>query len=247
MERLPDGGNTCMKSISFPTFFLLILVMLITAVVFTGCTGTPRSADGIVSGYKSHISAINDYSVKAVQVFSSGSSQDLEIRYKRPYQYLIKHETGPGGRTWTVAVQNLTYTRFEPASHTADILPIHNPETCFPPIADPNRLAFPVLFSGAYALSDSGVETVNGRDAYRIDAINSGPGNYFGEGTNGSVRIWIDRESWLVTRIQARDSAGNLKNSFEVKNFTTNTGIPDSEFTITYPNGTKIVHPNQFC
>lgn len=236
-----------MKSISIPRFFFWILILLITAVACAGCTGTPRPADGIVAGYMSHVNSINDYSMEAVQTFPSGNPQNLEINYKRPYQYLIKYQTIPDGRTWTVAVQNLTYTRFEAESHTADVLAIHNPETCFPPIADPNRLAFPVLFSGEYALSDSGDEAVNGRDAYHIDAIASGPANNFGESSNGTVGIWIDRESWLVTRIEARDSAGNLKYSCEVRNFTTNTGIPDSEFTVTYPEGTKIVHPNQFC
>jgi len=236
-----------MKPISFPAFFSWMLILSITIVACAGCTGTTRPAGEIVSGYKAHIAAVSDYSMEAVQTFSSGSSQDLEIHFKQPYQYLIRHEVSPGGRTWTVAVQNLTYTRYEPASRTADILPIHDPETCFPPIADPNRLAFPVLFSGAYSLSDAGVETIRGRDAYRIDAANSGPGNYFDEGLNGTVRIWIDRNSWLVTRIEARDSAGVLKNTFDVENFTPNTGIPDSEFTVAFPEGTKIVHPNQFC
>jgi hypothetical protein len=67
-------GEHCMKSISFPAFFSLVLIILITAVVFIGYAGTPRSADGIGSGYKSHISAMNDYTIKAVQVFSSGNS-----------------------------------------------------------------------------------------------------------------------------------------------------------------------------
>lgn len=236
-----------MKSNPFPAFFSWILILLITVVACAGCTGSPRTADGIVAGYTSRVNSINDYSMEAVQTFSSGNSQSLEIHYKRPYQYLIKYQTIPGGRTWTVAVQNLTYTRFEPESRTADILAIPNPETCFPPIADPNRLAFPVLFSGEYALSDAGDEAVNGREAFHIDAIASGPANYFSEGSNGTVGIWIDRESWLVTRIEALDSAGDLKYSCEVRNFTTNTGIPDSEFTVTYPEGTKIVHPNPFC
>lgn len=239
------GGHLCMKSSNF--FLVTLMLFIITAIASSGCTGTPRPADGIVAEYTSHVNEINDYSMEAVQTFSSGISQNLEIHYKRPYQYLINYQTVPSGRTWTVAVQNLTYTRFEAESHTADILAVHNPETCFPPIADPNRLAFPVLFSGEYVLSDVGNEAVNGRDAYHIDALAFGPANYFGEGSNGTVDIWIDHESWLVTKIKARDSEGNLKYSCEVGNFTINTGISDRKFTVTYPEGTKIVHPNQFC
>jgi outer membrane lipoprotein-sorting protein len=136
---------------------------------------------------------------------------------------------------------------FQPESRTVDILAIHDPETCFPQIADPNRLAFPVLFSGGYNLSVLAYESVNGRDAYVIKAINTGDTEYFGEGKDGRVLIWIDREFWLVTMIQAFDSSANLKTSFEVKNFTINSGISDSEFIVTYPEGTQVIHPNQFC
>lgn len=32
--------------------------------------------------------------------------------------FFIMHKTGPGERTWLVAVQNLIFTRFKPATHT---------------------------------------------------------------------------------------------------------------------------------
>jgi outer membrane lipoprotein-sorting protein len=237
-----------MKSTILSPFFspMPLFILLVAVMAFAGCTGNPDTVTGIVTNYKSHISSVNDYSMTVIQTMPGGSHK-IDILYKRPYQYLLKHRYDPTGRTWVQSIHNLTFTEFQPESHTVDILAINNPETCFPPIADPNQLAFPVLFSGDFNLSEHGLETVNGREAYVIDAINSGYTDYFGEGKEGKIRIWIDREFWLVTGIQAFDSTGNLKTTFEVKNFTINSGISDNEFIITYPEGTKVRHPNQFC
>lgn len=237
-----------MKPTIFSSFFspVTLFILLVVVMAFAGCTGNPDTVAGIVADYKSHIGSVDDYTMTVIQTMPGGS-QSIGILYKRPYQYLVKHRYDPTVRTWVQSVHNLTFTEFQPESHTVDILAINNPETCFPPIADPNRLAFPVLLSGDFNLSEQGSETVNGREAYVIDATNEGYTDYFGEGKAGTVRIWIDREVWLVTRIQAFDSSGNLKTTFEVKNFTINSGISDNEFIIIYPEGTKVRHPNQFC
>jgi outer membrane lipoprotein-sorting protein len=231
-----------------PQFFpCLALVILVGAsMISAGCTGTPGTVAGVVADYKSNISSLDSYSMTVIQTASWGS-QDIEILYKRPYQYLLKHRYNPTGRTWIQSVHNLTWIEYNPESRSVDILAINNPESCFPLIADPNRLASPVLFSGNYNLSDLAWGTVNGREAYRIDAVNTGYVDYFGEGRGGRVRLWIDREFWLVTRIQAFDALGKMVTTYEVKNFTINPGISDDEFIISYPEGTIIHHPNPFC
>ncbi|WP_214084318.1 hypothetical protein [Methanoculleus sp.] len=224
----------------------LLFILLVSIMASAGCTGTPNTVAEIVEEYRAQTDSIDDYSMSVVQTLPGGLHH-IEIIYKRPYQYLLRHRYDPDDRTWSQSVHNLTFTEYHPESQTADILAIQDPETCFPLIADPNRLASPVLFSGDFDLSYQGTGTVNGREAYIIKATNTGHIDYFGEGRDGNVRIWIDREAWIVTRIQAFDAAGNMKTSFEVKNFTINSGISDNEFIISLPEGVKIRHPNPFC
>jgi len=232
-------------SLFFPPGILFILLgaLLLSA----GCTNAPGGAAGIAADYKSHISSVEDYSMTATWTMPKAGSQNIGILYKRPYQYLLRHRYDPTGEIWTESVYNLTLIGFRPGSNTADILAINTPETCFPPLQDPNRLVFPVLFSGNCNLSEHGLENMNGREAYVIDALNTGYTDYFGEGKEGKIRLWIDKEFWLVTRIQAFDSSGTLKTTFEVKNFTVNSGISDNEFIINLPDGTKVYHPKQVC
>ncbi|WP_292730036.1 hypothetical protein [Methanoculleus sp.] len=235
-----------MKYNSFLLFSVILSTLLVGIMASAGCTGTSHTAAKIVEEYKAQIDSIDDYSISVVQTLPGGLHR-IEIVYKRPYQYLLRHRYDPDDRTWIQSVHNLTFTEYHPESQTADILAIQDPETCFPLIADPNRLAFPVLFSGDFNLSYQSTETINGREAYVIDAMNTGHTDYFGEGRGGNVRIWIDREAWIVTRIQAFDAAGDLKTDFEVENFTIDSGISDGEFIISLPEGVKIRHPNPFC
>lgn len=235
-----------MKYNSSLIFSMILSILLASIVASAGCTGTSHTAAEIVEEYKAQIDSIDDYSIFVVQTLPGGLHY-IEIVYKRPYQYLLRHRYDPDDRIWIQSVHNLTFTEYHPESQTADILAIQNPETCFPLIADPNRLAFPVLFSGDFNLSYQSTDTTNGREAYVIDATNMGHIDYFGEGRGGNVRIWIDREAWIVTRIQAFDVAGDLKTDFEVENFTTDSGISDDEFIISLPEGVKIRHPNPFC
>ena len=237
-----------MKSINHSLFFspVVLFILLVAVIVCTGCTGNPDTVAGIVADYKSHISSVDDYSMTVIQTMPGGL-HTIDVLYKRPYQYSLKHRYDPAGKTWVQSIYNLTFTEFWPESHAADLLAINNPEMCFPPIADPNRLVFPVLFSGEFNLTKQVLDSVNGRDAYVIDAVNAGYTDYFGEGKEGKIRLWIDREFWIVTKIQVFDSTGNLKTTYEIQNFTINTGISDNEFIINVPEGTKIRHPNQFC
>ena len=82
-----------MKSISFPAFFFGDLDPAHNGRGVRWLYRTPRPADGIVAGYTSRVNSINDYSMEAVQTFSFGNSQSLEIHYKRPYQYLERYQT----------------------------------------------------------------------------------------------------------------------------------------------------------
>ena len=229
-----------------PIFSVTLFTLLVGIMTSAGCMGTSHTVAEIVEEYKAQTDSIDDYSMSVVQTLPRGL-HGIEIIYKRPYQYLLRHRYDPDDRSWIQSVHNLTFTEFHPESQTADILAIQDPETCFPWIADPNRLAFPVLFSGDFDLSYQSTGTGNGCEAYIINATNTGHTDYFGEGRGGNVRLWIDREVWLVTRIQAFDAAGNMETSFEVKNFTINSGISDNEFVISLPEGVKIRHPNPFC
>ncbi len=228
--------------------FSLIALFLLGAgiMMFTGCTSTPATITDVITNYQSRISSIDDYSMSVRQTASWGE-KDIDILYKQPYQYLLKHRSEQTGRTWTQAIHSLTYTDYDPEARTVDLLVISDPERCFPPIQDLNRLALPVLFSGNYNLSDLESGMINGRMAYRIDAVYTGYGDRLGVGRGGTIRLWIDKEFWLVTRIQAFNASGNWITTFEVKNLTVNTGIPDTAFIVTYPAGTKKVHPYPFC
>lgn len=235
-------SKTCFHFFSLSILLLILICITLSA----GCTGTEKNAPDIADEYKSNVASVDDYSLSVVQDLPGGLHY-IEVLYKCPDQYILRHYYEPENKTWTQSIHNLTYINYIPESKTADVLVISDPKRCFPPIYDPNRLALSVLFSGDFILEYLNIEPVNGRDAYVIEAVNEGYTDYFGEGSEGEIKIWIDREEWITTKISAYDKAGNLKADFEVKNFSINTGISDNEFLTDLPEKTKIRHPNPFC
>lgn len=228
-----------------PAFMTALFALAFLA----GCTSGPPPAGPLTAAeladaFGSRLASVDDYSMTVVQTASWGG-KEIDILYRRPYQYLLENRYD--NRTWTQAVRNLTWTEYHPDTNTADVLVIHNPESCFPPVADPNRLALDVLSTGTYNLSGPVNEVLDGRPAYRIDGVNTRAADNFGEGRLGTVSVWIDREQLLVVKIAAVDSSGTPVTTYRVHDLAVNTGIPDSAFAVTWQNTTKIRHPAPFC
>ncbi len=54
------------------------------------------------------------------------------------------------------------------------------------------------------------------------------------------MKVWVDRDDWLMRRIQLLDIADNLT-TYEVGSLKLNTGIPDSTFRFTPPPGVEVI------
>ena len=212
--------------------------IVIAAVLLTGCVDqmSEMSADEIASMMEAKQESIKDFSATMVMTSSFGG-EDMTMRAtmvtKPPDKNRIEY-TEPAELAGTVMVTNgSTMWTYDSAKNQVTKMAL--PED-MPSEMDYTELVKNLLDEND--ISYKGTENVGGRSAYVIDATPKDGGEI---GIITRMRVWVDRENWMLIGIEVYDKDDNLFSKVEYRDIMFNTGIPDSEFIFETPEGATVV------
>ncbi len=191
----------------------------------------------ILEGFFSAENNTDDY---AAEVFIDGSL-DYTFIHKKPYFYKISWYLGQDEVYYTDYIDNKT--RWSYAPPRVDILPYGDPH-CFPFEGNIQQNAADT-FSRDYTLTSLTPQIIDNRTVYVVKAEYSGnkalslviPLKY----------IYIDPDTWMVTRLEEWDAYGFVQRTYDIKNISINTGVSETEFAITPPPGTMVRYTKSMC
>jgi outer membrane lipoprotein-sorting protein len=213
-------------------------VIVLAAVLLTGCVDqvSDMSADEIASMMEAKQESIEDFSATMVMTSSFGG-EDMTMRAtmvtKPPDKNRIEY-TEPAELAGMVMVTNgSTMWTYDPAKNQVTKMAL--PED-MPSEMDYTELVKNLLDENDIAIE--GIEDVGSRSAYVIDATPKDGGEI---GIITRMRVWVDRENWMLIGIEVYDKDDNLISKVEYRDITFNTGIPDSEFIFETPEGATVV------
>ena len=162
----------------------------------------------ILEGFFSAENNTDDY---AAEVFIDGSL-DYTFIHKKPYFYKISWYLGQDQVYYTDYIDNKT--RWSYAPPRVDILPYGDPH-CFPFEGNIQQNAADT-FSRDYTLTSLTPQIIDNRTVYVVKAEYSGnkalslviPLKY----------IYIDPDTWMVTRLEEWDAYGSVQRTYDIKN-----------------------------
>ncbi|MCC7159188.1 MAG: outer membrane lipoprotein chaperone LolA [Ignavibacteria bacterium] len=79
----------------------------------------------------------------------------------------------------------------------------------------------------------SGTEKLNGKDVYVL-ALKPRESGYV-----KSAKLWVGKDDWIIKKIYIVTDESS--STYSVKNIQTNTGVANSKFTFTPPEGTEVI------
>ncbi|PXF56307.1 MAG: outer membrane lipoprotein-sorting protein [Candidatus Methanogaster sp.] len=213
-------------------------LLVLAAVLTSGCADqiSEMSADEIASMMEAKQESIVDFSATMVMTSSFGG-EDMLMQARMvtipPDKSRVEY-TEPAELAGTVMVTNgSTVWTYDPAKNQVTKMAL--PED-IPSEMDYTELVKNLLDKNDISLE--GTEDVGGRSAYVIKAT---PKNETISGLFARTRVWVDRENWMLLRMDMYDKDDNLISKVEYKDITFNTGIPDSEFIFEVPAGAEVV------
>jgi outer membrane lipoprotein-sorting protein len=220
---------------------LAAALLVLAAVLITGCTDqiSEMSADEITSKMKEKQAEIVDFSATAVTTYSVGG-EDTATRativtkppdksrteYIEPAEVAGKVEVTNGSTIWT----------YDPAKN--QVTKMELPDMEDPPEMDYTGIGIIRALLDETDISLEGIEDVDSRSAYLLNAT---PKDGVKTGIFTGMRVWVDRENWMVLGIAWFDKDDNPIMKVEYRDITFNTGIPDSEFIFEVPAGSEVV------
>jgi len=79
----------------------------------------------------------------------------------------------------------------------------------------------------------AGTETLNGKDVYVL-TLKPREGGYV-----KSAKLWVGKDDWIIKKIYIVTEESTA--TYSLKNVQTNTGVSNSKFTFTPPEGTEVI------
>ncbi len=217
---------------------IAVAAIVLAAVLLTGCVdqASEMSVDEITSMMEAKQAEITDFSATVIKTSSYGGEETME-------RALMMNKAPDKGRTeyiepaevaGMVSVKNgSTIWTYDPAKNRVTKMAL--PED-IPPEMEYTMIVKGVLYETDIFLE--GIENIDSRSAYLLNAT---PKDGFKIGIFTGMRVWVDRENWMVLGIAWFDKDDTLIIKVEYRNITFNTGIPDSEFIFDIPEGAEVV------
>ncbi|HIE30862.1 MAG TPA: outer membrane lipoprotein-sorting protein [Methanosarcinales archaeon] len=214
------------------------VLLVLAAVLISGCAEqvSEMSADEIASMMEAKQAEIDDFSATMVTTSSYGG-EDMTMRAtmltKPPDKSRIEYSE-PAEAAGVVLVTNgSTMWTYDPARNQVTKMAL--PED-IPSEMEYTEIVKDILDKNDISLE--GVEDVGGRSTYVLKAT---PKNETEREFVSNMRVWIDRETWMLLGIGMYDKDDNLISKVEYRDITFNTGISDSEFIFEAPAGAEVV------
>jgi len=210
------------------------VLLVLAAVLTSGCTDD-MSADQIASMMEAKQESIEDFSATMVMTSFAGETETTRVKIMTKMPDKTRSESiEPAELAGTVMVRNgSTMWTYDPAKNQVTKMAL--PED-MPSETDYTELVKNLLDENDIAIE--GIEDVGSRSAYVIDATPKDGGEI---GIITRMRVWVDRENWMLIGIEMYDKDDNLFSKVEYRDITFNTGITDSEFIFETPDGATVV------
>ncbi|MDD4331374.1 MAG: outer membrane lipoprotein-sorting protein [Methanosarcinaceae archaeon] len=214
---------------------LFVLCFITLALFGSGCQEN-LSAEEIATKIQEKTEEIEDCSyTMQITTYHEGKKireSEMQIMYKLPN--LMKTYGKEGGEEVEVITDGEFIWSYTPKTNTVTKVKLPPPKT--EEIPELNYLAFVEHFQNKSEISLLGTEAIDGRSAYLLETTPKGEK----KGLQGKKKVWVDKETWISTRIEIYDYKESLVSEVELKDLKINTGIPDSEFIFKLPEGAKV-------
>lgn len=203
--------------------------------LIAGCTDD-MSADQIAARMEAQQESIKDFSATMVMTSSFGGETEttrVKIMTKTPDK-TRSEIIEPAELAGTLTLRNgSTMWTYDPAKNQVTKMTL--------PEDEPFDMDYAELIRDLMDENDisyKGTENVGGRSTYVIEAT---PKDEADRKFISKIRVWVDRENWMLLGTEMYDADGNPMVKVEYRDITFNTGIPDSEFIFEVPESTTVV------
>lgn len=194
------------------------------------------SADQIAARMEAQQESIKDFSATMVMTSSFGGETEttrVKIMTKTPDK-TRSEIIEPAELAGTLTLRNgSTMWTYDPAKNQVTKMTL--------PEDEPFDMDYAELIRDLMDENDisyKGTENVGGRSTYVIEAT---PKDEADRKFISKIRVWVDRENWMLLGTEMYDADGNPMVKVEYRDITFNTGIPDSEFIFEVPESTTVV------
>jgi len=215
---------------------LFLLTLVILALFASGCTEKELSAEEIAARMLEKQGSIEDYSYTMHMTSYIGEKvveSEFKTMYKKPHM-LKNFLQEPGKEEETLVLSDGEF-RWTYALGTNTVMKTKLPET--PELTGDDYLSLIGITLNDTDVSLLGTEEIEGREAYLLEMTPKGTGE---EAPAYSMKVWIDKETWMELGYEMYDSSGTLTSKVEIRDLKVNTGIPDSEFEFKIPEGATV-------
>lgn len=215
---------------------LILLALLVLALFASGCTEEELNAEEIAARMLEKQDSIEDYSYTMHMTYYIGEAvQESEFRtiYKKPHMMKnFLQEPGKEEETLVLSDGEFMWT-YVPDTNT--VIKTKLPE--IPELTENDYISIIAITLKDTDVSLLGTGEIEGRDAYLLETT---PKDIGEEAPVYSVKVWIDKETWMALGYEMYDRDGKLTLKVELWDLKVNTGIPDSEFVFEIPEGATV-------
>ncbi|MCQ1534127.1 outer membrane lipoprotein-sorting protein [Methanosarcina sp. KYL-1] len=215
---------------------LILLALLVLALFASGCMEKELSAEEIAARMLEKQGSIEDYSYTMHMTSYMGEKvveSEFKTMYKKPH--MMKNFLQEPEKEEETLVLSDGEFRWTYAPGTNTVIKTKLPET--PELTGDDYLSLIGITLNDMDVSLLGTEEIEGREAYLLEATPKVAGE---EAPAYSMKIWVDKETWMLLGYEMYDSSGTLISKVEVRDLKVNTGIPDSEFEFKIPEGATV-------
>ncbi|MDY9926871.1 DUF4367 domain-containing protein [Methanosarcina sp.] len=215
---------------------IILLALLVLTLFASGCTEKEPNAEEIAAQMLEKQNSIEDYSYTIHMTYYMGEQvveNEFKSIYKKPH--MVKNfikEPGKEEETLVLSDGEFRWT-YVPGTNT--VMKTKIPDT--PELTENDYLLLIKIVLNDTNLSLLGTEEVEGRKAYLLEGTPKETGK---QATEYSMKIWIDKETWMFLGYEMYDTNGTLASRVEIRDLKVNIGIPDSEFKFKIPEGATI-------
>ena len=197
------------------------LALVILALLLLGCTQQGLTAEEIAKEMQKRYESIKDMSGEFVVTTNYGGEEET---YKAKFWMKGEKYRGDDGKTLTVSNGSVMWI-YDREKNEAVRMSFSGEKPQFD---------YGMIIKGlmdSYNVRLLGEEKIDSRDCYVIEAEPKAGG--------AKMKMWVDREFWYPLRTEM--SVEGIKTVVEYRNVSFNSGIDDSLFEFSPPEGVKIV------
>jgi len=216
---------------------IAVAAIVLAAILLTGCVDqvSEMSADEIASRMEAKQESIEDFSATMVMTSFAGETETTHATIMTKMPDKTRSEfIEPAELAGTVTVRNgSTMWMYDPAKNQVTKMAL--------PEDEPFEMDYTSIVKDLMDENDisyKSTENVGGRSTYVIEAT---PRDESKRKFVSKIRVWVDRENWMLLGTEMYDADGNSMVKVEYTDVTLNTGIPDSEFIFEVPEGAEVV------